>query len=80
MNRMTLLLGLIFVQFAVILGMWLCPVQERALAQIPDPAAQREAMIAQLTASNQKLDRIIDLLSGGKLQVQVAKDDDKNGQ
>ena len=79
MNRYTLLVSLILLQFAVILGMWLGPVRQ-AQAQIPDPAAQREKIIQELADSNARLDKIIDLLSGGKLQVQIVKPDENQGQ
>jgi len=79
MNRYTLLFSLIVLQFAVILAMWLGPVRP-AQAQIPDPAAQREKIIDELSDSNARLDKIIDLLSGGKLQVQIVKPDDNQGQ
>jgi hypothetical protein len=75
MNRINLLLALVLIQAAAILAMWVAPVRP-AMAQIPDPAAQREQEIQQLTAANDRLDKIIDLLSGGKLQVHVAKPDD----
>ncbi len=41
--------------------------------------AQRDAMIEQMKSTNEKLDKLLALLSGGDLQVKVAKPDDTKG-
>jgi hypothetical protein len=46
---------------------------------IPDAGAQRQQMIEQIKATNDKLDKLLALLSGGDLQVKVAKPDDAKG-
>ncbi len=43
---------------------------------IPDSGAQRQQIIEQLKSTNDKLDQLIAILSGGKLQVTVTKPDD----
>ena len=47
------------------------------MAQIPDAGAQRIEIIEQLKSLNSKLDKIGDLLAGGKLQVRAAAPDEK---
>jgi len=49
----------------------------QAQAQVPDAGAQRIAMIDQLKELNAKVDKLVDLLGSGDLQVRVAKDDEK---
>jgi hypothetical protein len=46
---------------------------------IPDAGQQRDQMIEQMKATNEKLDKLLALLSGGDLQVKVAKPDDNKG-
>jgi hypothetical protein len=48
-----------------------------AMAQIPDAGAQRAAVVDELKALNAKMDKLIDLLNSGNLQVKVATPDDK---
>jgi DNA-binding FrmR family transcriptional regulator len=50
-----------------------------AYAQVPDAGAQQNEVITQLRATNEKLDKLVTLLSGGNLQVRVAKADDNSG-
>jgi hypothetical protein len=47
-----------------------------AQAQIPDAGAQRDAMIEQMKSTNEKLDKLLTLLSDGHLQVQVITPDE----
>jgi hypothetical protein len=70
------LIGAVMVQAAVIIGLWFGPAARPARADIPDAGGQLIQVAQLLTASNAKLDRIIDLLQGGKLQVHVVKSDD----
>ena len=46
---------------------------------IPDAGAQRDQMIEQLKATNEKLDKILALLSSGEIQVKLHKADDSSG-
>ncbi len=43
-----------------------------AAAQVPDAGAQQQAVIDQLKATNEKLDKLVDLLASGNLQVRTA--------
>jgi hypothetical protein len=43
---------------------------------IPDAGDQRNQMIDQMKATNDKLDKLLALLSSGDLQVKLAKPDD----
>lgn len=40
---------------------------------IPDAGAQREEMIAELKATNAKLDRLVTLLGSGQIEVKLSK-------
>ena len=46
---------------------------------IPDAGAQRDQMLEQMKATNEKLDKIVTLLSSGDLQVKLHKADDSSG-
>ncbi len=72
---LAILLGL---QAATLLTLWgACPSATPAMADgIPDAGAQREQMVEQLKATNEKLDKLISVLSGGDLRVRLAKPDD----
>ncbi len=52
------------------------PAAQPARAQIPDAGEQRVQMIEQMKATNEKLDKLLDLLKGGALQVKLAKPDE----
>jgi len=43
-----------------------------ASAQIPDSEAQRNAMIAELRATNAKLDQLYELVASGQVRVRLA--------
>jgi cell division protein FtsB len=77
-NAVTKWLGIVVVLQALILLAVLFggPSIRTAQAQIPDAGAQRDAMIEQLKASNEKLDKLLNLLSDGHLQVQVITPDE----
>lgn len=65
-------------QGLILLGQWTGgPRISTAEAQIVDPGAQRIAMIDELKKTNDKLDRIVNLLESGKLQVASPATDDK---
>jgi hypothetical protein len=65
------LFAVVAVQAVVIGYLALNPSQPAAMAQIPDSGAQFQQMIEQTKQTNAKLDRIIGILEGGKLQVKV---------
>lgn len=71
-------LGIIVVLQAILLLVVIFggPTVRTAQAQIPDAGAQRDSMIEQMKATNEKLDKLLDLLSGGHLQVQVITPDE----
>jgi hypothetical protein len=71
---------MVVMQGMILLGM-LCgtPSATPALGQIPDAGAQRDQIIDQLKSTNEKLDKLLALLSGGDLQVKVVKPDDAKG-
>jgi hypothetical protein len=59
-------------QALTLLGLWTGqPRAATVQAAIPDPGAQREAQVEQARKTNEKLDRLYDLLSSGKLTVKV---------
>lgn len=74
-------LGIIVVMQGIMLLLLLvgAPSPSPAMGQIPDAVAQRDAMIEQMKSTNEKLDKLLALLSGGDLQVKVAKPDDTKG-
>ena len=70
-----LLTAMIGLQALTLLGLWTgqSPVAP-ASAAIPDPGAQREAMVEQQRQTNAKLDALIDLLKSGDAKVRVEDD------
>jgi hypothetical protein len=75
-------LGIIVAMQAVILlTLWGAgPSASAAKADgIPDAGQQRDQIIEQMKATNEKLDKLLALLSGGDLQVKLAKPDDAKG-
>jgi hypothetical protein len=74
-------LGIVVVMqgFIILLLLGQAPLARPAMAQIPDAGAQRDQMIEQMKSTNEKLDKLLALLSGGDLQVKVAKPDENKG-
>jgi hypothetical protein len=71
----------IALQIMTVLGQWVgTPRATPAMAQVPDAGLQRNQIIEQLKGTNDRLDKLISLLSGGKLQVTLAKPDETKGQ
>jgi hypothetical protein len=66
------LTAVLVLQVLTLLGLWTGhgPLSGAAAA-IPDPGAQREALVAEQKATNQKLDKLIDLLRSGDVKVKV---------
>ena len=69
-------LGVVVVLQALVLAtLWTGgPGVRPAAAQVPDAGAQQQQVIDQLRATNEKLDKLVELLAGGNLQVHVAAD------
>jgi len=68
-------------QIVTVLGQWVgTPHATPAMAQVPDAGLQQSQIIEQLKGTNERLDKVIALLSGGNLQVKVAKPDETKGQ
>jgi hypothetical protein len=75
-------LGIVVVmQALILLTLWGggSPVSVVKADGIPDQGAQQQEIINQLKSSNEKLDKLLALLSGGDLQVKVAKPDETKG-
>jgi hypothetical protein len=73
-----LLTAVLVLQGLTLVGLWTGqPSAGDARAAIPDPGAQREAMVAELKVTNEKLDRLVSLLESGKLKVVVENEDEK---
>jgi hypothetical protein len=81
LRSITKWLGIVVVLQGCILMMLVVgtPGVRPAMGQIPDAGAQRDQMIDQMKSTNEKLDKLLALLSGGELQVKVAKPDDVKG-
>lgn len=58
-------------QGLILMSLWTGNSLPQAQAQIPDPGAQRERQLDELKSLNSKMDKLIDLISSGKVQVQV---------
>ncbi|MBC7785599.1 MAG: hypothetical protein H7144_17340 [Burkholderiales bacterium] len=68
---------LIGMQALILLTLWGGRAPAAAVAQLPDPAAQRERQIDEMKSINQKLDKLLELLPAGQVQVRVRPADDK---
>ena len=73
-----LLTAVLVLQGLTLAGQWTGQprVASDARADIPDPGAQRLAMVEEQRQTNAKLDRLIALLESGQVKVQVENDDD----
>jgi len=76
MNSSKLLVAVVVLQGLILLGQWtgsgpLSP----TWAQIPDAGGQRNQMIDELKAVNAKLDKLLDVLQSGKLQVRAVAEE-----
>jgi len=69
-----LLTAVVVLQVVTLLGQWTGqPGAATVSAAIPDPGAQRQEFVAQQKETNQKLDKLLDLLTSGDVKVQVEK-------
>lgn len=77
MNNSRLLGVVIVLQGMILAGQWVgAPRLESAQAQITDPGRDRIQMLDELKQTNAKLDKMIDLLGSGQLQVKVIQPDE----
>ena len=78
MQSSKLLVAVLVLQGLLLMGQWTGqgPVTP-AHAQIPDAGNQRQAMIEELKTLNQKLDKLVQTLESGKVQVRVGPSDEK---
>jgi hypothetical protein len=78
MNRVRFLLTIIVLQALVIAAQWMGGSGVRdAYGQIPDAGGQRAQMIDELKSLNSKMDKLMGILEGGKLQVRVVPPDER---
>jgi len=81
LNGQRILLATVVAQAVLIIGLWFGPAAQQVHGDVAtgtDASAQRQQMIDLLTANNGKLDRIIDMLGSGNLQIQLAKPKDNS--
>jgi hypothetical protein len=78
MKTTRLLTVIIVLQGLLLLGQWTghSPMAT-AYGQVADPGAQRIQMVDQLKDLNGKMDKLMDLLQSGDVQVKVAPADEK---
>jgi hypothetical protein len=73
-----LLTAVLALQVLSLTGLWTGqPRTASVQAAIPDPGAQREAALTEQKATNEKLDRLLKLLTSGEVRVTV---EDKQAQ
>ena len=74
------IVAVVLLQILTVVGQWVgSPRATPVMAQVPDAGLQRIQIIDQLKGTNDRLDKLIALLSGGNLQVKVAKPDETKG-
>ena len=73
-----LLVAVIVLQSLILISQWTgSSVIAPAYGQVPDAAGQRIQMIDELKAMNGKMDRLMELMKSGDLQVRLSKPDEK---
>jgi len=79
MKTTKLLIAIVVLQSLILLGQWTGygPVSP-AHAQVPDAGAQRLQIVDELKALNAKMDKLIETLESGKVQVKLAGHEEKN--
>ena len=72
-NTHRLLAAVLVLQVLTLAGQWTGRAgSNEARADLPDTAAQRIAQTEEIKSMNQKLDRLVSLLEGGRLEVKVS--------
>jgi hypothetical protein len=76
MKRFSAVSVILALQILILVNQWFAPSLSPAVAQIPDAGAQNAQIIDELKQVNGKLDKLLDVLQSGKVQVTAAKPDD----
>ena len=78
MKTSKLLVAVVILQTLILVSQWTgqSPVTP-AYGQIPDAGGQRQQIIDELKTLNGKMDRMMDSLKSGEIQVRVPKEDKK---
>ena len=79
MRQTKILTAVVIAQSILLAIAWIGPSAQPAMAQIPDSGAQRTQMLQELQNLNGKMDKLLEILDGGNLQVRLAKPDEKQG-
>jgi len=82
MNTNRLLAAVLVLQVVTLAGQWggkPAYVSDARADLPPDPGAQRVAQTEELKSLNQKLDRLVGLMEGGRLKVEVTNFPKDNG-
>lgn len=81
MRNSRLLVVVVFLQLLILFGQWLSApgYLPSAQAQVTDPGRDRLQMIDELRSINVKLDKLIQILGSGELQVRVIQPDETKG-
>jgi hypothetical protein len=82
MSNSRLLGVVIILQGLILAGQWLggsVGIETPAQAQIADPARDRQQLLDEAKQTNAKLDKLIELLRSGEIQVKVAQPDQARG-
>jgi hypothetical protein len=78
MQSSKLLAAVLVLQGLVLVGQWTSHgLVTPAQAQIPDAGSQRQQMVEELKNLNQKMDKLVQTLEGGKVQVRLGSADGK---
>jgi hypothetical protein len=73
-----LLIAVIVLQSLILVSQWTgSGVVTPAYGQIPDAAGQRMQVIDELKALNGKMDRLVETIKSGDVQVRLSKPDEK---
>ena len=80
MNTKTnrLLVAVLFLQVLTLAGSWGASYVSQAHADVTNPAERQLAQTEELKSVNQKLDRLVSILEGGRLKVEVTNIGDVN--
>lgn len=78
MNAGKLFAVMVVLQGLILAGQWTGagPIRS-ADAQMPDPAGRQLQMVEELKTLNGKMDKLLEILDSGKLQVRVVQPDEK---
>ncbi len=77
MKTTRLLVVVVLLQGLILLGQWTgAPVHQRAYAEAPEAMNSRALAVDELRDLNRKMDKLLDILGSGNLQVRVASPDD----